>query len=534
MKYLLTSVVLLATVLFFALQASGQEVYVEWPIEEGIVYESGARLVRSGSFRLNDQGRGTLVIGGLAERIDESMVQVNLSENWSLVSRLFRRATSPDKLSAANVLILSLEEELKSNRRTLAMRDALLQAYTEELSMIQANRKVGGDELLLVEDLVEHADFWRKRVKELKYLMLELELEMDELAQARVYIDKKLLESNEQRVTTEGQLVLQLSGPINGQSEIKVDYIARDARWMPVYDASVQADGAISLKRFAKVQQSTKNAWDGVPLTFTVGRPTQSLAPPEIAAQTLTLIPSQSTHAYELAPAAQNRKDGSLMQESPRLLSAEGVSTQAMGALERYEFIPANTALVAGSGKPERIFIDEFSLSGKLAYLALPEASDEAYQLVSATNWSRQRLLPGSVNILTDGIYRGAFQMKLPTPGDTLRLPLGQDARVRCSRQRLIDQCSSTAFGGSRKTTQSFELKVENQHNRAIELSIEDRVPISNTSDIEVEVEELAGGKLDAATGKITWDLMMGPLEKRTIVFSYTITFPKRHALLGL
>ena len=98
MKYLLTSVVLLATVLFFALQASGQEVYVEWPIEEGIVYESGARLVRSGSFRLNDQGRGTLVIGGLAERIDESMVQVNLSENWSLVSRLFRRATSPDEL----------------------------------------------------------------------------------------------------------------------------------------------------------------------------------------------------------------------------------------------------------------------------------------------------------------------------------------------------------------------------------------------------------------------------------------------------
>ena len=63
--------------------------------------------------------------------------------------------------------------------RPTALREALLFAYEEELAMIRSNRSVNGEELLLVDDLRDHANFWRERVKELSYLMLELRMEME-------------------------------------------------------------------------------------------------------------------------------------------------------------------------------------------------------------------------------------------------------------------------------------------------------------------------------------------------------------------
>lgn len=535
MKEFKSGAVILVAILLACFQSFAQDAYETWPIEEAAVYESGVRLVRSGAVQLDDNGRAAVTLGGLAESIDESMVQVDLPPNWSLVSSLFRRAPSPDELKSATTALEVLIQKRDLNGRTHAMRSALFEAYQEELLMIQANRKVAGNELLLVEDLLEHADFWRSRVKELKYLMLDLKLEMEMLTEEREVLETQIVVTNAKGDELEGQLVLQLSGPENGQANVAVDYLARDASWEAVYDASVDAEGSIGFKRFVKVRQSTGNEWLDVPLTFTVGRPTQSLAPPELRPQLLTIAQSQSTNAYEWAaePELNKREDRALASFDGDAFG-NGIMSATAGALERYEFIPENMVFVAGTGKPERIFIDEFSLNGQLTHLVLPVVSDQAYQLVSVTGWSQQRLLPGAVNILTDGVYRGAFEMNLPTPGDTLRLPLGQDQRVRCSRNRLIDLCSSAAFGGSRKTTQSFEIMVENQHNRMVDVTVEDHVPVSNSTDVSIEVLNLDGGELDPVTGKITWVEQLAPMESRRFVFSYTVTFPKRHVLRGL
>jgi hypothetical protein len=160
--------------------------------------------------------------------------------------------------------------------------------------------------------------------------------------------------------------------------------------------------------------------------------------------------------------------------------------------------------------------------------------SDEAYQVAVASEWAQQQLLPGAVNILTNGKHRGVFQMVLPSPGDTLRLPLGQDSRVRCSRKRLVDLCSSSVLGGSRKTTQSFELVVENLYNRSIEVVTKDRIPVTKSKDIEVDAVELNGGQLDPISGIVTWNQTLAPLETRTVVITYTVSFPKGRTLQGL
>ena len=96
MKKVKSGAVILIAISLACFQSSAQDVYETWPIEEAAVYESGVRLVRSGAVQLDEKGRATLILGGLAESIDESMVQVDLGSNWSLVS-------SPNSATASSI-----------------------------------------------------------------------------------------------------------------------------------------------------------------------------------------------------------------------------------------------------------------------------------------------------------------------------------------------------------------------------------------------------------------------------------------------
>ena len=153
-------------------------------------------------------------------------------------------------------------------------------------------------ELLLVEDLKEHADFWRERVMELQYKMLELRMEMDALdeeltALKREHADWDALRSQQGR-TIYASLCWPCEWRVTDSNEL-----CRFSRfWRSVYDAEVDQSGAISMRRYALVEQNTGSDWKGVPLTFLVGNPLESIAPPVPVQKRLTLVRSFEKDAY--------------------------------------------------------------------------------------------------------------------------------------------------------------------------------------------------------------------------------------------
>ncbi|TFH46191.1 MAG: DUF4139 domain-containing protein, partial [Bacteroidia bacterium] len=54
-----------------------------------------------------------------------------------------------------------------------------------------------------------------------------------------------------------------------------------------------------------------------------------------------------------------------------------------------------------------------------------------------------------------------------------------------------------------------------------------DQIPLSQNSSIEVDPQELSGGTLDRATGKIRWDLRIAPQETKEIILTYGVKYPK-------
>lgn len=508
-------------------KATAQTTPVEWPIDAVTVYQQGAKVERAGQVTLDAQGKAVVTLAGLSSAVHEEMLQVSLGDGWSLASHVFETAVPVGDASLVAQKQADLDAAIRSNRQTYALREALLFTYEEELAMIRSNRSVNGGELLLVDDLRDHANFWRERVKELSYLMLELRMEMDDLTAAWDRLEEERAEWEQSMAQVEGQWTLRFAGPPRSKADVRVSYVVSGAGWAPVYDAEVAKTGEMGMKRYAAVFQTTGNDWEEVPMKFVVGNPLQSIAPPSAAKKELGLAYNNVADSYSWEAQASFDDYEGLDDLGRRDLGSSN-------SVDRYAFEPAIPVFIAGDGTRERVFIEAFELAGELSYLLMPEYADEAYQLVNSGEWTNAQLVPGRVQVIAGGIYRGAYFMQLPAPGDTLQVPLGQDVQVRSSRERVLDRCTSTVFGGSRKTQQTFEITVENQHNRPVKVAVQDAVPVSNSSDIEVEVLGLSGGELDPVSGHVVWELELAPNERRTLSFGYVITYPKRRSLQGL
>ena len=79
----------------------------------------------------------------------------------------------------------------------------------------------------------------------------------------------------------------------------------------------------------------------------------------------------------------------------------------------------------------------------------------------------------------------------------------------------------------SREISKNWKLSVRNNKSQKISITLMDQIPITANSDIEVNEIQFSGGKLDAETGKVTWQLEVKPAEKAEKKISYTVRFPK-------
>jgi hypothetical protein len=63
---------------------------------------------------------------------------------------------------------------------------------------------------------------------------------------------------------------------------------------------------------------------------------------------------------------------------------------------------------------------------------------------------------------------------------------------------------------------------------------VEDQLPISKNTQIEVTWLETGGAKVDANTGKLMWRFTLAPAESRTMTYKYEVKFPKDKQVSGL
>ena len=502
-------------------QTSSGEV---WPITSVELHEDGASVTHSSSVTFS--GNSTkLRVRGIASDINPNTISVDMPSGISLESLSYIEVESDSPVLAEfnnvedSIAILSVQKK---------MYEALLNTLIEESQFLKANRKIGSSqEVLLVDDLIEMADFLRDRNQDLGLEILDVEIDIKNVDEEIAELKKRKQKLQSVGADVEGVVELEFTNVsgLTKSGDVVLEYLTSSASWQPEYKIYYE-EGEVFVKRFASLSQSSGVAWAGVDLKLLSGRPSSSLAPNDFEDWVLV----------EEAPRASVYSSSASVIDVDRMSAGGNAKSKSFAGDARYTFDIDGAINVSGKGKQVTVNVDEFNLEGDIRYYAAPAVNPEAYSMVRCANWSGNKMMPGVTQIVANNAYLGSFYMVLPTPGDTLELSLGADPHVVCSRTQSDERCTTRKFSGKKEVVQTWNLTVENNHTDTVSVNLVDRLPRYNkkNSKVEIVVTTSEDGEVDMVGHEVSYNFDLAPLEKRTYTYVITITYPSTMSLKNL
>ena len=103
---------------------------------------------------------------------------------------------------------------------------------------------------------------------------------------------------------------------------------------------------------------------------------------------------------------------------------------------------------------------------------------------------------------------------------------MGRDKNVVVTRTKLNDFTKKGFLSNKRTDSRGFEIAVRNKKSQAINIIVEDQLPLSVNKDIEIE-NEAKESDLDKTTGKLIWKLNVAGGKEQKVKFNYTVKYPK-------
>lgn len=216
-----------------------------------------------------------------------------------------------------------------------------------------------------------------------------------------------------------------------------------------------------------------------------------------------------------------------LNEEETALEESPVMEVEQSQTMLSYEFEIKEPQTILSDGKPVVAEIGRYELSARYYYRCVPRADKDAFLMAEVTDWNRLNLLEGEANICFENAYVGQSILNPNQQGDTLHFSLGRDSGIRIQRTKSADYTSRRLAGASKIQTTAWKTEIRNTRQEAIELTMQDQIPVSRNSAIVVTAEELSGGKLDEATGIVTWTLRLQPGEQRELMLQYRVKYPK-------
>ena len=160
-------------------------------------------------------------------------------------------------------------------------------------------------------------------------------------------------------------------------------------------------------------------------------------------------------------------------------------------------------------------------------YYAAPGYIQRTFLTAHLTEWEQFDLLPGPLNLFLNNTYVGQTSINPQLANDTLSISLGQDQGLVIERKQS-NEFSRRQFFGNRKTDmKAYEISIRNNKSVPVSILVEDQIPISTDSDIDITLEESGGGVFNERTGVLRWRLNLASGESENLIFRYAVKYPR-------
>lgn len=510
---------------------------VESAIKDITVFLARAQVAREVKTRI-EAGKTNLIIHGLAAQMDPNSIQVAGKGNFIILGTTHRQNFLQDVNMPKSLRVL--KDSLEYYQRAVVIEQSQKEILNKEEAMLNANQHIGGTTSnLTVAELKAMADFFRSRLSDIVIARMKQDGSIKKLNDKIARVQSQINAQNELLVRNSSEIVVSVSADKATPVELEVNYVVSRAGWQPVYDLRVaNTKSPVQLSYKANVFQSTGEEWKEVKLTLSTANPNLGGLKPELSAQVLDFI-QVAAYRYDNKRAAKSGPVAIDREEAPAAMElSEAITTadlvEVLETAVNTEFAIAMPYTVSSSNKPTLVEIQNHEMPALYQYAVAPKLDGDAFLMARASGWEEFNLLPGEANVFFEGTFVGKTFVDPRTIKDTLSLSLGRDKRIVVTREKVKDFTSRKVIGSNRRDTYAYEISVRNTRQEPITIVIEDQVPVSKNSLIEVNVIDAGGSQWNRETGKLVWTWTLQPSENKKATFRFEVKYPKDKMISGL
>ena len=529
-------IVLAILVLFVGLTPVLAQAQVSSKLERVTVYQQGALLTRAGSITLK-AGEQEFELEGLERNINAGSVQLAIDRSVGIFAVEYARV-NPKTGSEPDSLI-KLRDELKDLRKVLAVNNIQQKGYNEELEILKANRLIAQSETTgySAASIREATKLHNELSTAARVARLDLIEESTGIKKEITALEQRVNAIRPNQNGAVGKITAKVIAERGGTFNFELTYITNAASWNPNYDLYVQTEGASKsqLVLAADIRQNTGVDWEKVALTLSNTDINSRLAPPM-----LSPIFLGGNEAYR----SQGQVAGTTIRRKQANVDAEAVSaplanttadvayaatyaTQSNSAAARLYEIDRPFSLIA-NGKSSSVKLTSNELPINLRYRIVPKREQQAYLEAVITGWDTLNLLAAQTRTHLDGRYLGETYLNTQQNSDTLTVGLGPDKRLVVKRTGRGQGSDTKFIRGKKEYNLGYQITLRNTRNIAIDVLVEDQIPVSQKDEITVELKNATGKPdLEEFTGKLTWKLSLKPAKEEKLSVNYKIVAPK-------
>ena len=526
-------------------------------LNEATVYSQGAQLHHKASYTIK-AGITEVSIEGISSYIDPKSLQVKATGNVVIIDSKYTLFYPQPEVKANEGIPAKIVKEMAQLTDSLELLGFDLEEIQDEIAIYKAaqniismNGAVRGsgkvnDSINLLKQTVE---YYTNKMNEInkKLLALEKKKKDKEKVQQRLQVRYDNLQ-NYQNQTYDAKkyapiprVVITLSAAEAASGKIAFSYLVSQAGWVPLYDIrSDSQTGKISLTYKAQVFQNSGIDWDNIKLNISTNNPYANKTKPELnpwyidyyAYKRKMELEEISVRGARAIPQAAFNQGFMLddatdknLEEKPALGADQ--FTTVVHQLIAAEFKIDLPYSIKSNNEKNLVLIKNSDLNTTFKYYSVPKVDPGVYLVAQMTKLDELQLVPASANIFFDGSYIGETYLDPTSMDDTLNLSLGKDPNIVVKRTLLKQKSKDKVVQDKRERTFSYQIEVQNNKSSAIQLIIQDQVPMTTNNDITIELLEKDSARELPGNGILEWDYKLKPGENKKLEFSFKVKHPK-------
>lgn len=332
-----------------------------------------------------------------------------------------------------------------------------------------------------------------------------------------------------------------------GGGELTIEYLVPAAAWRPFHRAHlIEPEGdsgpsgattEVRWEQGACLWQRTGEDWTGVELALSAERASLGVEPPALEDDLLDVRPKPQLTVSAREQEIEHVGLGEAGPAPGGEPTVMGVDDGGLGLLLR----PAGACTVRSDGRPHRVALETFASEAETELLAIPLRSPLCHVRTRFANRASAPILAGPVDLVRRSGFIGRTDIDFVNAQEKGELGFGGEPEVRVHREQHEDQEESSLLGGWTSKVVRVAIRLSNLGTRAREVTVCDRVPVSEIEQVVIHVsgpeayllaKERRPGEDDVPQitaraidphGIVTWKVPLSPRGRAAVTLEYKV-----------